>query len=389
MAATRKILISGGGIAGLTLGYWLREAGFRPQIVERHVGPGTSGYMIDFYGSGFDVAEKMGLLKGLQARHYPLEQMRFVDRKGRERAHLELDRFRKALHYRHVNVLRGDLEQALRTQVRDRVPIHFDTRIVNLVPGPDGVEVILSDGSSQVFDLVIGADGIHSTVRRLAWHEDRRSERFLGLYVACGFLENDLGLRNSLYCYLEPGRHVSAYPVPGDRLATLFAFRAERQDLPDLAAKKACLNHHFQGLGWHTPELLAKTLESPEFYFDAVSQIELDQWYQQRIALVGDACQCLTLLAGQGASLAMAGAYVLARELAAAGGDHSIAYPAYQARLKPRIDQRQAQARRLAETLVPPSHLAILRSRLALWVMTLPGAGALARRSIGATSVLD
>jgi 2-polyprenyl-6-methoxyphenol hydroxylase-like FAD-dependent oxidoreductase len=390
MISNRNILISGAGISGLTLAYWLQQRGFAPTLIEKRPDLHDRGYMIDFYGSGFDVAEKMNLLDPLKAKsdHYPIKKLTFVDGEGKTRAALDIEKFRQLLHHRYFPVLRGDLETVLYNSVKDHVSIRFDTTLTQLNPQPDGVQVELSNGKNETYDLIIGADGIHSNVRRLSWGNESQFSHFLGFYVACSVIDSFFATQDTFYGHLEPKVQMSVYSIGGNQLATFFAFKSERLNVRSREEQMDVLTQVFGNLGWVVPQLVKGTRQADDFFFDAVAQIQMDDWHRDRVALVGDACQCLTLLAGQGASMGMAGAYLLADELYKADGDYKIAFPAYQQRLKPEIIRRQKEARGLAGSFVPENNFAISMTYLILKAAFLPGIRSLFRNQVGAKSII-
>lgn len=382
------ILINGAGIAGLTLAYWLNEFGFTVSVVDKRPDLQDEGYMIDFYGPGFDVAEKMGILDQLRTRHYTIKDILFVNRHGTPRSSIEIEKFRRLLHFRHFNFMRGDLAIVLFDMVKDTVPIQFDTSVSQIQHRTDGLCVEFTDGTKKDYDLVIGADGIHSKIRQLVWGDEKQFEHFLGYYVACSIVEDRFGVQKSFYSHIEPGTHTLVYPLHNHQAATLFAFKSKRLDVGTRQQQLNKLREVFAKKGWLDSQLIDATEQSPYLYFDAVSQIKLPTWHKGQVALVGDACQCLTLLAGQGASMAMAGAYVLASKLAQANGDYRIAFQAYQKQLKPKIDQRQMQAQKLARSFVPDNNVSIWMMNLFLKVAFLPGFRSLFQRQIGAMSIV-
>lgn len=386
----KNILISGAGITGLTLAYWLQKWGFSPTVVEKRPNLDQRGYMIDFYGSGFDVAEKMGLLEALQAKsdQYHITKLTFVNERGQARATLDVDKFRSILRHRYFPLMRGDLETVIYATVKDRVPVRFGVTIERLENLPDGVAVELSDGKRETYDLVIGADGIHSNVRRLVWGDESQFNHFLGFYVACSVIENFMGQSDVFYGHFEPNVQATVYSIGGNRLATFFAFRSEKLNIQGNAAEMGILTNVLGGLGWVIPQLVDGTKRADNFFFDAVAQIQMERWHNGRIALAGDACQCLTLLAGQGASMGMAGAYLLAEELHKADGDYRIAFPAYQQELKPEIERRQKDARGLAGSFVPRNKFEIAMSHFFLNAAFWPVFRSLFAKQIGVKSVI-
>jgi len=390
MNINKNILISGAGISGLTLAYWLQHWGFSPTVIEKRPDLDQRGYMIDFYGSGFDVAEKMNLLKSLEAQsnQYPMKKVIFVDRQGKPRAMLDVDKFRDLLHHRYFPLMRGDLETTIYATVKDYVPVHFGTSIEKLEGLSDRVAVELSNGKHEIYDLVIGADGIHSNVRNLVWGDESQFKHFLGFYVACSVIEDFLGTPNTFLGHLEPNIQTSIYSIGESRLATFFAFRSEELNIRGRETKLQALEKVLGNLDWLVPQLLEGTKHADDFFFDAAAQIQMEHWYNGRVALVGDACQCLTLLAGQGASMGMAGAYLLASELHKANGDYKIAFPAYQQALKPEIERRQKDARGLAGSFVPRNKFEIAISHFLLNAAFWPVFRSLFAKQIGVKSLV-
>ncbi len=390
MINNKNILISGAGISGLTLAYWLQHWGFSPSIIEKRPNLDHRGYMIDFYGSGFDVAEKMNLLKELQEKsdQYPIKKVTFVDGQGKPHATLDVEQFRDLLHHRYFPVMRGDLEAIIYESVKDSVPVRFGVSIDKLENLPDSVAVELSNGSRETYDLVLGADGIHSNVRGLAWGDESQFNRFLGFYVACSVIEDFIGTSKTFLGHLEPNVQTSIYSIGEKRLATFFAFRSEKLSVHGREAQMQALDNALGNLGWLVPQLLEDTKQADDFFFDAVAQIQMKQWFNGRVALAGDACQCLTLLAGQGASMGMAGAYLLASELHKANGDYKTAFPAYQEMLKPEIERRQKDARGLAGSFVPRNKFEVAMSHFFLNAAFWPVFRSLFAKQIGAKSLI-
>jgi 2-polyprenyl-6-methoxyphenol hydroxylase-like FAD-dependent oxidoreductase len=354
-----KVLISGGGIAGLTLAFWLHRHGHEPFIVERSPRLREDGYMIDFFGPGYGASEKMGLLSYIEGIHYQIPSLSFIDSRGKEKFSLQYAALRKNLFGgRHFNFMRGDLENLLYARIEDRAQMSFGTTVESFQQDGSQVHARLTDGTSGSFDLLVGADGAHSHIRELAFGGQQSFSRSLG-YLAAAFIVDEPALwgdlRDAFYTLTVPERQVAVYPVHGGRLATFFIHKSHRLGGGFGAeSAKQELREVYGGMGWIVPELLERVPSGSELYFDEVTQIEMPSWSLGRVALVGDACQCVSPLAGQGASLAVAGAYVLAEELAVARkGDIAGALARYESRLRPSVERTQRAGRRFAKWFVP------------------------------------
>jgi 2-polyprenyl-6-methoxyphenol hydroxylase-like FAD-dependent oxidoreductase len=333
-------LISGGGIAGLTLAFWLHSHGHEPLVVERSPKVRDEGYMIDFFGPGYDASERMNILSEIEGIHYQITRLAFLGTSGRERFSLSYANLRKNLFGgRHFNFMRGDLERLLYSRIAYHVTVRFGTEVESFEQDEAQVRVAFTDGSVGSFDLLVGADGVHSRVRELAFGDEGSFSRSLGYYTAA-FIVDDTGMQEGLggafYTLTAPERQVAIYPIRGGRLATFFIHKAHRT-LDDLSQEtvRQKMDAAYGGMGWIVPGLLERCPSESGVYFDAVAQIEMPNWNAGRVVLVGDACWCVSPLAGQGASLAVAGAYVLAEELGAAPADVAGALAQYERRLRP------------------------------------------------------
>ena len=363
-----NVLICGAGIAGLTLAFWLLRGGHTVTVVEKSPSLRDEGYMMDFFGSGYDVAEKMDLLAELEQIHYLIPRFAFLNSKGSEKFSVSYGAFRGLWGGRHFNFMRGDLERVLYSRVKDEIRLQFGTTIRSFrqCEEADCVDVIFSDGTAGRFDLMVGADGVNSHVRRYAFGDQDRFTRFLGYHTAAFILaERPKAVRSdSLYTLTVPRRQVGVYPISGGRVATFFIHKV-RQPVRDFSFESAVgeLRAVYGGLDWIVPELLDRCDRS-SMYFDDVTQIELPRWRKGRVVLVGDACQCVSLLAGQGASMAMGGAYVLAEELARVEDDLPGALRRYENRVKPAIEKKQRAGRRIAGWFVPDNRARLVMNDL-------------------------
>jgi 2-polyprenyl-6-methoxyphenol hydroxylase-like FAD-dependent oxidoreductase len=381
-------LVSGAGIAGLTFAIQLKQHGFEPVVIERDHALRTEGYMMDFFGTGWDVAERMGLTERLTAIKYPIDALAFVDKTGKPYAGAPIERLRDALGGHYVYLRRSDLEQVLAERARELgVEIRFGSSLHRLDSLDDHVHAVFHNGRVDDFDLAVGADGVHSCVRQLVFGAERQFTCFLGLYVAAFHLGHGAErLGRTCKLFEELGRMAFFYPLDDKRMDATYVFRHDEEEvLPGQSL--AFVKSQYRGGGWITEDLLRDYPDSEPIYFDPATMVIMPQWYRGRIALIGDACGCLTLLAGQGSHMAMAGAYVLAEELAR-HDDHRDAFAAYQSAIKPHVARKQREAARIAGLFVPSSRSRPWLRRLALKLMFSRAGLPLMMRWFGGRSVL-
>lgn len=370
-----RILICGAGIAGPTLAFWLRHYGFEPTLIERAPALRSGGYIIDFWGLGFDVAKKMGLLPGLRRAGYDIDEVRIVDDRGKRTGGFSVHALQPTLGG-YVSILRSDLSRLIYEALNGKVRTIFGDTIRAIEQDDKGVRVTYEHAQAERFDLVIGAGGLHSPVRGLVFGPETRYEKYLGYYAASfsadGYPHQN---RRAYVGYAAPGRQVSRYALRGNRTAFLFVFASDTK-LPigphDLRAQRSILLERFGRDGWECPEILAALKACGDLYFDSVSQICMEHWSSGRIALAGDACFSPSLLAGQGSALAITGAYILAGELGKCGGDYKIAFANYENTFHPFVTRKQRAAERFAGAFAPRSRTGIFIRNLVTRVMELP-----------------
>jgi 2-polyprenyl-6-methoxyphenol hydroxylase-like FAD-dependent oxidoreductase len=350
-----KILISGGGIAGLTAAFWLKKAGFTPVIVEKSAGLRKEGYMIDFFGSGWDVAERMGLVLEVKNERYHIENFSFVDVQGEPYFRIPVGRVRDALKGRYTYLLRGDLEKILYDSVKNEVEIRFGNSVKKLEQNEGRIGVTFEDGREETFDFLIGADGVHSKVRELLFGAEEKFSHYLGYYVAAFTVPNCYGLPRDVMIYQEPDRQAGLYPLNEGTLATAYLFKSPDLGFVSPETRKEKLIEVFRGAGWITEQVLKDIPEEELIFFDSLTQIQMPSWSLGRSVLIGDACGCLTLMAGQGASMAIAGAYVLSQELKKYPQNFSEAFKRYERFLEPAVSKKQRQAEKFSHNFVSGS----------------------------------
>jgi 2-polyprenyl-6-methoxyphenol hydroxylase-like FAD-dependent oxidoreductase len=347
-----RVLISGAGPAGLTAAYWLRRYGFAPTIVERAPSLVTGGYKIDVRGTALQVLSRMGIHDAVVAASTDMEGAVLVDKDGKVLKKMTGDEFGHRAS-EDLEIVRGTLCQILMDSISDAEFI-FGHSIQAISQHSDRVQVGFTNNTRREFDLVIGADGLHSNVRSLVFGDEARFFRELGLYLCVYTVPNYLNLDRMEMQYSELGRVAAIWSSRGDANAkACFGFSAPsvRIDLRDRVQQQQVLTHVYQGIGWEVPRLLEMMSSAPDFYFDAAAQISMDRWSQDRVVLVGDAGYCASPMSGQGTSLALIGAYVLAGELAAASGDHQTAFHQYEIEMRPFVMLNQALGIRSANLM--------------------------------------
>ena len=377
-----NVLISGVGIAGPTLAFWLEKYGFAPTLVESAPALRASGYVIDFWGLGYDIAEKMGLLPDIARIGYHMQELRIVDDCGRRLSGFGVQVFRELTGGRYITLGRSDLSKLIYDRISGSCEITFGDSITSLRETHGAVRVEFEHGGERRFDLVIGADGLHSRVRKLVFGAQDRYEKDLGYRVAA-FETTGYRPRDELVYITHgaPGRQVGRFTLHNDRTLFLFIF-AGRSD-PEahgVAEQKKILRKAFEGDGWELPGILAALDACNDLYFDRVSQIRMEAWSRGRVALVGDAAFCVSLLAGQGSALAMTAAYVLAGELATSPNRPQEAFRRYEDRLRAFIHAKQQAAERFAAAFVPKTRLGVFFRNQVLKAFRVP---AIARIAIG------
>lgn len=367
-----RILVVGAGIAGATVAYWLHRGGHEVTLVERAPKLREGGYLVDFWGAGFDVAERMGIVPELRRRGYVFTEAKVVDRAGRRIASLTPAAIMRSGE-RYVSITRSDLAAAIYAALGGSAELVLGDTVATLDDLGDRVRVSFEGGRVEDFDLVVGADGLHSRVRRLAFGPDADYEKYLGIVVAA-FEVDGYRPRDELVALMhaEVGFQVLRVSLRDDRTLVLFSVRHSGDAPHDRDAQQRLLRSKLADGGWETPAILDRLPAAASFYFDSVSQIRMPSWSRGRVVLVGDAGACPSFLAGQGSALAMVEAYTLAAELARCA-DHTSAFVAYEQRLSGLVRSKQDGALGLGAAFAPANRLQLLVRNTAMKLMGLPG----------------
>lgn len=341
----RRILVSGASIAGPTIAYWLNRFGFDVTVIERAATVRGGGYPIDVRGPAVDVAERMGILPMLKDAHIRSKRITFLHPDGGVAGTIRPEELTGGEEKRDIELPRGDLTDLLYDLTRDgSIRYMFNDSIALLSDGGTGMSVTFESGATEYYDVVIGADGIHSSTRRLIFGPEEPFSHYLG-YCYNGFtMPNFLGLSHESLTYTTPGRYAVLSAVKNSpTLHAFLIFASEEAPIiahQDPAGQRRLTAKKFDGIGWEVSKLVEAMQHADDLYYDVVSQIRLDRWSKGRVVLVGDSAFAPSFLSGQGSSLAMVGAYILAGELATRD-DPSDAFVSYEKLMRPFAEANQ------------------------------------------------
>ncbi|MEV4318082.1 FAD-dependent monooxygenase [Actinocrispum sp. NPDC049592] len=339
-----RVLVVGASIAGPALAHWLGRRGAEVTVVERAPSLRPGGQAVDARGVAKEVIRRMGLDAAVRAACTDTAGAHTVDADGNVLETFRADDDGGDGYIADIEILRGDLSQVLYDDTRDRAEYIFGDRIAELTQDADGVDVTFASGDRRRFDLVIGADGLHSSLRAMVFGPHERFVRHLGHVLAFYSVPNEFGLDRWLIDHQEPGRSAGLRPIQdATRAMAMFSFTAADLDVDyrDVEAQKRLLRERMAGLGWLTPRILAHLDDTPDFYLDQVAQVVMDRWSSGRVGLLGDAAFSSSPMSGQGTGLALVGAYLLAGELAAAGWDPEAGFAGYERRMRPFVEANQ------------------------------------------------
>ncbi len=342
MSAIKKILVIGGGIAGPAVCYWLRRFGFSPILIEKSANLRKGGHALDVRGVAINLVKRMGIYEEICNMRTQVELGRYVDTEGNILHEEKGERFcfRQG---EDVEIIRGDLVEILIDAIKG-VPCHFNQLIDSIKQRDNDVEVQFKDGRTEHYDLVVGADGLHSITRRMVFDIDEYKLTNLGVYFSVFSIPNYLNLNHTEVQCEANQKLISITSDRNPKIAeAAFLFRVQNvlNNIRDENEQQRFLRDTFQNFGWETSKILELMSGSNDFYFDSVTQIKMKSWTKGRVALLGDAGYCASPLSGQGNNLALIGAYIFAGELKQAGDNYHRAFNRYNELLHPFVEANQ------------------------------------------------
>jgi 2-polyprenyl-6-methoxyphenol hydroxylase-like FAD-dependent oxidoreductase len=352
-----RVLVTGASIAGPALAHWLRRRGAEVTVVEQAPGLRPGGQAVDARGVAREVIRRMGLDAAVRAVCTDTAGAYTVDADGNVLETYRAEDDGGDGYISEIEVLRGDLSQVLYDDTRDGVDYVFGDRIAELSQDADGVDVAFASGGRRRFNLVVGADGLHSALRAMVFGPREQFVRHLGLVLAYYTVPNEFGLDRWLIDYQEAGRSAGLRPVhDATRAIAMLSFPSPDFDIDhrDVEAQKQLLREQMTGFGWQTERILAHLDDTPDFYLDQVAQVVMHRWSIGRVGLIGDAAFSASPMSGAGTGLAQVGAYLLAGELAAADWNPEAGFAGYERRMRSYVEANQEIGRMHVQMLAAP-----------------------------------
>jgi len=359
-----QVLISGAGIAGCTLAFWLARNGHAVTVVERSGSLRSSGSPVDVRGAAVDVVERMNIAAQLRDARIKIKGMTLLDPAGHPITRVNLEALRSSIVPRDMELARGDLARILHDASKNGADYIFGDSVKTLAQDEAGVDVTFEHSPGRRFDLVIGADGLHSVVRRFAFGADSEFVRHAGLYAATVALPGSSHPEGEMFMLNTPGKLAALHPCQGTPLAYFLFWQPKipEFDDTDLEQQKRILERHFAGIGWRVPEFLDAVRATSDMYFDSVARVDVANWARGRIVLLGDASSCVSLF-GDGSTLAIAGGYELAKAVTESPANPAAAFSRYQAIHGKLVASKQKNLVSVASRIVP-------RTATGIWLQT-------------------
>lgn len=373
----KSILISGAGIAGQALAYWLHQYGFKVTVVEKAAGIRNAGYRVDIRGAAVKVAAKMGILDDIKQAATAMRGSTLVNSKGKRLVDLADPNIFGMREAGDVEIMRGDLTDLLYQATKNNIEYLFNDAVTGIYQATKNVNVIFKNTEPRTFDLVVGADGLHSAVRNVVFGREHSFIKDMGYYAAIFTMSGSFDLDAWEIAYPAAGKIINVYSTGKNKPAKVFLMFAAttlQYHHQDIQQQKNIVANHFHGEGWRVPEIVEAMHTAGDFYFDSISQVHMERLHRDRVVLLGDAGYCASPASGQGTSLALVGAYVLAGELAAAQGDHHQGFGSYERHMRPFIQKNQQLGITVLKEMVPASKRQILFQAFIMRLMLrLPG----------------
>ena len=358
MSKINKILVIGAGIAGPAVCYWLKRFGFSPVLIEKFSEIRKGGQALDIRGVVIDLVKKMGVYEQICNMRTRIELGRYVDSEGNTLHEEKGEKF-GFRQDEEVEIIRGDLIEILMNTIKD-VPCYFNQLVDKIEQNDDHVKVHFKDGRNEHYDLVIGADGIHSATRRMVFDKDEYELINLGMYFSIFSIPNYLHLNHTeVQCEANQKLASISSDKNSEMAQAAFMFRSKNilDNKRNENEQRQFLRNTFQGFGWEVPKIFELMSNSDDFYFDSVTQVKMKSWTKRRVALLGDAGYCASPLSGQGNNLALVGAYIFAGELKKAGGNYTQAFNRYNELLHPFVEANQKLGAWVSESFLVPDEI--------------------------------
>jgi 2-polyprenyl-6-methoxyphenol hydroxylase-like FAD-dependent oxidoreductase len=351
MGKTSRVLISGAGVAGLACGQWLGQSGMQPVIVEKAKDIRAGGYLVSLSDQAYRFAEQLGLLPDLRNIELGITASSYHDRSGRAILDLDYGKLFRSLDV--IQMMRDDFVKVQHDRVRDLAEVRFGDSIAQIEHVANGADVTFASGVQEHYDVVIGADGLYSSVRAAVFDADHITQHYLGLYCAAFRLPNVLGISRKFETHMEKDRYMAVFTTRDGDLGAVFVWAGEGRERPERSVRGALLQNAFKGASATTCKVLEHCPTNNSFYLDALCQVEMPTWHQGNSVLVGDAAHSLTLFSGRGAGAAFAGASRLSKALI----EHDVqtAFAQYEAQTRPIISMIQPATRNAVKWYVPRS----------------------------------
>jgi 2-polyprenyl-6-methoxyphenol hydroxylase-like FAD-dependent oxidoreductase len=368
----QRAVICGAGVTGLALATQLGRSGWDVVVLAPVNGARGGSFLVKLNGDGLDAVKRLGILSSLRSLHEPIRGCRWIDQYGRTVAY---NRARSRGRREPLNVLRRDLESTLVEQLPATVDLRAGCRVTAVRTPGSHVEVLLSSGELLSADMLIGADGVHSHIRDLAFGDGTLWGRALG-YDRTAFVFEDAHVHAQLDGILTtlsvPGRHVTLCPLRrSSRVAAVLIHRTMAVGSRALSAIER-LRRVFGDLPWHVPEVLRYAASTDDLECEQAKHLRMPAWHLGRIALLGEACHAFSLWPGQGTSTVLAAAFLLGREIVRTGAIEP-AFEWYEQSLMGAIAQQRAVARRASNWLLPGTRTELVLRNSALRLAALPG----------------